>query len=101
MNEVVMFITFKLKKDANVEEFLEAAKALNDGYMSKQKGYISWKQLVDQDIWADQITWESMEDAKKILEATEANDLALKFYSYLNCNSCVTRLYTVKKSYQL
>lgn len=101
MPKTVMFITFKLKKNASVPDFLLAAEKLNNGYMSKQKGYISWEQLVDNDVWADLITWESMEDAKKILEPSSANPLANEFYSFINCNSCKVQLFEVEKSYKI
>ncbi len=99
MKKAIFYVLFKLKKSTVVEEFLEAAKALNDGYMSKQKGYISWNQLVDGDTWADCIMFETLEDAKRVANPTEQNALASKFYSYLNLNSCKMHLYEIEKSY--
>ena len=49
MPNAVFYVSYKLKKGASVSEFLLAAEKLNNEYMSKQKGYISWKQLVDGD----------------------------------------------------
>jgi quinol monooxygenase YgiN len=98
MANAVFFVSFKLKKGASAEEFLKAAEALNEGYMSKQPGFISWQQLVDGDIWADYITFESVEDARK-MEAHEPNELALEFYSYINLNSCKTHMFLVERSY--
>ena len=80
-------------------EFLLASEELNNGYMSKQKGYISWKQLVDGDTWADFLTFETMGDAKKVEEAGGVNELAEKFYSFINLNSCKTHFFTVERSY--
>jgi len=67
--------------------------------MSKQQGYISWKQLVDGEIWADFLTFETMEDAKRVEQSTEPNDLAEKFYSFINLNSCKTNFFSVERSY--
>ena len=100
MNEVVMMITFKLKKAANIKDFLEASEKLNNGYMSKQKGYISWKQLNDGDTWIDFITFKTIEDAKAVEKNSTPNELALKFYSFLNCNSCKVQYFNVEKSYE-
>ena len=100
MPNAVYFVSYKLKKGASVPDFLSAAKALNDGYMSKQKGYISWKQLVDGETWVDLLTVETMEDAQRISNPTEPNELAEKFYSFLNLNSCKAHLFTVERSYE-
>ena len=99
MANAVFYVSYKLKKGASVPDFLDASKILNDGYMSKQKGYISWKQLADGDTWADFITFETMEDAKAIEACGEPNDLATQFYSYINLNSCKTHFFSVERSY--
>ena len=99
MPNVVFFVSFKLKKGASVPDFLLAAEKLNNEYMSKQKGYISWKQLVDGETWADFITFETMEDAKRVEESTEPNPLAEKFYSFINLNSCKTNFFIIERSY--
>ena len=96
---VVLFISFKLKKGASIQDFLFASKRLNDEYMSKQKGYISWKQLNENDTWVDLLTFESMEDAKAIEENENPCDLALKFYSYINLNSCTVNYYTIESDF--
>ena len=100
MNEVVMLINFKLKKGASVEDFLSISKKLNDEYMSKQKGYISWNQLNDDDIWIDMLTFETMEDAKAVEKNPNPTALALKFYSYINCNSCKVQYFNIERSYK-
>ena len=82
-------------------DFLLAAKRLNDGYMSQQKGYISWQQLVDGETWADLITLETMEDAKRASEPAGTNALAEAFYSFLDLESCEMHLFSVEKSYAL
>jgi hypothetical protein len=99
MANAVYFVSFKLKKGASVPGFLLAAELLNDGYMSKQKGYISWKQCVDGDTWADILTFDTMDDAKRVSNPSSTNDLAEKFYSFINLNSCKVHLFSVEKSY--
>ena len=56
MSNAVFYVEYKLKKGASVPDFLLTAENLNSEYMSKQKGYISWQQLVDGDTWADALT---------------------------------------------
>jgi len=99
VSNAVMFISFKLVEGASVPDFLLAAEKLNNEYMRTQKGYISWKQLVDGETWADLLTWETMEDAKKILESGSANALAEKFYSFIDPESCTIQLFSVERSY--
>ena len=100
MSNAVFYVSFKLKKGASVPDFLLAAERLNNEYMSKQKGYISWQQLSDGDIWADFLTFETMEDARRIEESDEPNPLAEDFYSFINLNSCKQNFFTVERSYK-
>jgi len=102
MPNAVFYVAYKLKKGASVSDFLQASKELNDGYISKQKGYISWKQLVDGDTWADFCTFETMEDVKNFEDGANAGgggELSQKFYSFINLNSCKCNYFTVERSY--
>jgi len=100
MTNGVFYCSFKLKKGASVPEFLAAAEKLNNEYISKQKGYVSWKQLNDSDTWLDILTFETMEDVKAF-EANSANpgELAQHFYSFINMPSCKVRYFTALRSY--
>ena len=99
MLNAVWFISYKLKKGADEAEFLAASEKLGNEYISKQKGYISWKQLKDGDTWADLAIWETMEDAKNFENSGAGGDLAAKFYSFINFNSIKSQFYSVEKSY--
>ncbi len=101
MSNAVFYCSFKLKKGASVSDFLLSAKNLNNDYISKQKGYISWKQLVDGDTWADFITFEKMADVKKFeADSNNAAELAQKFYSFINLNSCKVNYFTIERNYE-
>lgn len=100
MSKVVMFISFSLVKGASVSDFLLTSEKLHREFMSKQKGYISWKQLVDGEIWADLLTWETMDDAKNVDEASCTNALSHEYFSYIDQESIKTNLFTVEKSYE-
>ena len=97
----IFYCEYKLKKGMSVTEFLTTSEKLNNEYISKQKGYISWKQLNDGDTWADVLTFESMDDVKGFEEnsAANPNELALKFYSFINMPSCKVRYYNIERSY--
>ena len=100
MANAVYFVSYKLKKEASIPDFLLAAEKLNNEFISKQKGYVSWKQLVDGEVWADAITFETLDDLKSFEEASRNPDeLALKFYSFINLNSCKGHKFSVERSY--
>ena len=101
MRKAIFYCEYKLKKNASVEEFLAASEKLNNEYISKQKGYISWEQLNDDDIWVDLIAFETMEEVKAFEDKSNANpnEIALNFYSYINMPSCKVRYYNVERSY--
>jgi len=99
MSNAVMFITFKLKEGASVPDFLRASEKVNSEVFSNVKGYISWKQLLDGETWADLLTWETMDDAQNSMEACEANSFVKEFCSFINQESVSHRLFSVEKSY--
>jgi hypothetical protein len=101
MSNAVYYVSFKLKKSASVPDFLKSAEKLNDKFISKQKGYKSWKQLTNGKTWVDILTFETMDDLKNFKEASKnPSDLAKDFYSFINPFSCKVRIYTVEKSYE-
>ena len=101
MPKSVFYCEYKLKKGTPTEDFLSASKQLNDEYISKQKGYISWEQWNDGGIWVDILSFETMEDVKAFEEnsAANPNELAMNFYSHINMPSCKVRYYTVERKY--
>ena len=64
MSHIVELVSFNLKKDVSVPDFLLVSDKFNQDFMSGQKGYISRKLLVKGDTWTDLVLWESIEDAK-------------------------------------
>jgi len=100
MSNAIYYVSYKLKKGASVEEFLLATEKLNNEHISKQKGYISWQQLKDGNTWADLITFETMEDLNNFKEESRnPNELAKKFYAFINPFSCKVHQYSVEKNY--
>ena len=102
MPNAIYYVSFKLKKGAVVADFLAAAQRLNDEFISKQKGYISWKQCFDakNETWADCLTFETMDDLNNFLELSRnPDDIAMAFYSFINLSSCKTHHFSIERSY--
>lgn len=99
MSKAVFFNTYKLKKGVSIPEFLEAVENLNNAYISKLKGYVSFEVYEDGTTWADATTFETMEDAKAFASACEPNEYAEKFYSFLNLSTCKSHFFSAQKTY--
>ncbi|MDR0463309.1 MAG: hypothetical protein LBG64_03770 [Pseudomonadales bacterium] len=102
MPQAVFYCSFELKKESSVSDFLAATEKLNNEYISKQKGYVSWKQLNDGDAWVDFLTFETMDDVKAFETNSEnnTNELALKFYSFINFNTLKQHYFTIEKNHR-
>ena len=97
MSNAVYFNTYKLNEGSFVPDFKLAVENLFSGYISKQPGFVSSMLLLDGDLWADCTVFETTEDAKKFANAGGSNDLANKFYSYLDFGTCQSNLFSVKQ----
>jgi hypothetical protein len=47
VSNAIWFISYKLKQDVSVEDFLLASEKCNHELLSKQKGFVSWDVLHD------------------------------------------------------
>lgn len=99
MSETVLFISFKLKKETSKADFLPASKKLHDAFMAKQKGFISWKQLIDGETWVDLLTFETMADAQNVDEASCTSTTAQAYYSLIDQESMEYKIYSVETNY--
>ena len=101
MAKAVFLNVYKIKKGMSISEFKEVVKELNDGYISKLNGYVSFDlmQDVERGFWSDRTVFETMEDAKAFATACEPNELAEKFYSCLNLSTCRSNLFVIEDSY--
>ena len=99
-SNAIWFISYKLTKKASVQEFLLASEKTHDEVLSKKEGFISWVVLVDDDIWVDLVTWDTMENAIKAEKHDGKPDpVARKFYSFINPNSLKMQSFTVVRNY--
>ena len=101
MSNVVFSNTYKLKDGVSVPDFLLAIEQLIKEYVSKQKGYVSFRLLAEGDTWADSVTFETMDNLNTFLESSQndRNELAEKFYSFLDFDTCKSNIYSVEISY--
>ena len=99
MSNAVWFITYKLKENVSVEDFLLASEKCNNEVLSRQKGFISWEVLRDGDMWVDLIKWETMADAVNGETAGSDHPVAHEFYSFINMDSCKLHAYSIEKSH--
>jgi len=84
MSYVVEFVTFYLKKKTAASDFLIVSDKFNKEFLSKQKGYISRLLLVDGEMWADMVVWETMDDAKTAINVSLNDAIAREYVSMLN-----------------
>ena len=100
MSDVIFFNTYRLIGGASVPDFLLAVEDLIKEHVSKQKGYISFKLLAEGDAWADYVAFETMDDLNAFLGSSQkgGNELAERFYSFLDFETCKSNIYYVEKS---
>ena len=100
MSNAIWFISYKLVEGASVPDFLLASEECSNEVLSKKKGFISWKQLLNGDTWVDLVTWETMDDAINAEKNEgEPNPVAQKFYSFIDFSSLKMQAYSVEGSY--
>lgn len=99
MGNVVFFNTYTLKDGASIPDFLLAVEQLNNEYISKQKGYVSFELLQEGETWADSTTFETLEDLQAFENSGTPSEHAERFYSFLNISSCKSRVFTSIRSF--
>ena len=70
MSNVAFSNRYKLKDGASVPDFLLAIEQLIKEHLSKQKGYVSFQLLKEDDTWVDSVTFETMDNLNVFLESS-------------------------------
>ena len=96
MPKAAFFNSYKLREGASVPDFLLAVEELTE-HTSKVNGCISFNLYADGEVWADLSTWETMDDAKNFASSGGPKDLAEKFYSFIDFDSCKSHFFEVIK----
>jgi len=99
MANVVSFNSYKLQKGASVPDFLRAMEALINEFVSKQKGFISSKTLVDGETWADFTVFETNDDLKAFVPLCGKNEWAKKCYTFMDFGTLRSHVFSVEKSF--
>jgi hypothetical protein len=90
---VVELVQYKLKPDANEEDFLRSTNDVLKNFLEKQAGFIKpWEIYKSDDgTWTEIVRWATMEDAKKAQDPN-IHGPCQEFFSYMDES-------TVKKSF--
>ena len=99
MANVVSFNSYKLQKGASVPDFLLATETLMKEFVSKQKGFVSSKTLVDGEIWADFTVFESIEDLEAFIPLCNNNELARKCYTFMDFGTLKSHVFSLEQSF--
>jgi hypothetical protein len=101
VSNAVFSNTYKLNDGVSVPDFLIAIEELIKEYEKKKKGYVSFMLLTEGDTWVDSVTFETMDNLNAFLELSQnnRNELAEKFYSFLNFDTCISNIYSVVQSF--
>ncbi len=96
---IVELAQFKTKSGVSDAEVLAASQDANDGFLAKQKGYISRELLKSGDgEWIDIVRWETMEDAQKAMQDFMGNPSTKRFGETIDPSSIkMMHLEMVKK----
>ena len=100
MANVVSYNSYKLQKGASAQDFLLATEVLIKEFVSKQKGFISFKHLFDGETWADFLVFESMYDLNAFVLLCEKNELTRKHFStFGESGTLKSHTFTIKQSF--
>ena len=99
MANVVSFNSYQLQKGASVPDFLLATETLINDFVSKQKGFVSSKTLVDGEIWADFTVFETKADLDAFIPLCNNSDLARKCYSFMDFGTMTSHIFSVERSF--
>ena len=101
MKTVVWVIANKLNKGVSTDDYLLASKKCHDEIFSKQKGFISWDVIRDDDTWIDLVKWESAEDASNAQAVGVNHPVAHELYPFLDMNCSKLQVCSVEKSHHM
>ena len=99
MINTTWIVSYKLKENASIEDFLKASKKCHDEIFVKQKGFISWEVLRDGDTWIDLMKWESAEDAQRAQTEANANPISHAYFDFIDMNTAKLQTCVVEVSY--
>lgn len=96
---VIEMAQFKMKVGVSEDEVLAASQEAQDGFLAKQKGYVSRELLKSSEgEWVDIVHWETMEDAQTAMNSFMGHPSTKKFGEVIDPSSIkMMHLEVVKK----
>ena len=99
MSKAVMLCSFNLIDGKALEDFWLISEKVGLEFMSKQKGFISWQQLVEAENLVDIVTWETMNDAQNAIKVSEQSEIAFEYFSFIDMNTLKVQFLSVAKEH--
>lgn len=99
MSKTAWIFSYKLKKGVSEEHFIALTQKLHDEIISKAKGFISWEQYLQGEIWTDFVLWETEEDANKATTIGKGKEVTNHFYACIQMNTCRAFISKQRKKY--
>ena len=93
-----MIISFHLKEDVAVEDFLKASDEIQENYLSKCPGFICRQLMLIEGVWTDYVTWEHMGAAESSMHKSAENEAADKFNALIG-EVLEYQLYPLERTY--
>jgi len=86
--KVIELASGKLASGTNEAEFIKAAEAVQESFLSKQPGYISRDFFKGEDgVWGDMVHWDSLAEAEQASKAAMESSVCGSYFSMFNQES--------------
>ncbi|GAB4577760.1 MAG: hypothetical protein Fur0022_04920 [Anaerolineales bacterium] len=83
-NAVVEWAPFTVKPDVNEAELIAASEALQDGFLSQQRGFIRRELLKGQNgQWVDLVVWESKDAADQAVKNAAESPVCFRYFQLM------------------
>lgn len=88
----IEFVSFRLKKDADVDAFLAASRRFDIEFLKNEPGFVE-RRLVRMDVdadgctWADLALWENVAAAKRVEAKFMQDPVSAAYGSFIDANS--------------
>ncbi len=80
---VVEWAPFALTPGTEEQKLLQASEALQQDFLSKQKGFLRRELLKGKDHWADLVFWASQEDAAQAVQNAASSPLCHAYFQLM------------------
>lgn len=90
MENVVEIALFKIQENISDDSFISLSKKFNENFVIEQNGFIERKLVKsEKGIWADIVTWETMDCAMQVEKNMSNSSYAREYMSCIKENSVI------------